>query len=470
MVRTWLTEALGVTVPVVCAPMAGVAGGELARAVSTAGGLGMIGVGAKATPEWVRQQGRVVTAAPWPFGIGLQAWALERNPGQLDAALELSPALLSISYGPYASYLKRIQAAGVPVATTVGNLREAREAAEAGVDVIVARGAEGGGHGRNDVATLPLLQSILDSIELPVLAAGGIGSARGLAAVIAAGAAGAWAGTAFLTCIESDSPAPARARLIAATDTDTVYGRVFDLAARAEWPAEFGERALRTAFFDRWVGRESELAEVASTFDASGGHDDEMICLDAGQGVALLRADRTAADVITEFSGAIEHLRRALGQPAEEPESRRLERDRDPAGRARQARPRDALGRPLPYGHPLGVEPVSEEPLPPPEALLLAQSLLDAGRAFSAHEVLEAAWKAAPPEERDLWQGMAQICVGITHAQRGNHSGATRLVERGAGHLRRYAGDRPHGIDVAGLLQWCERNSAAPAANRLQLR
>ena len=318
--RTWLTERFGVAVPVVCAPMAGVAGGALAAAVSTAGGLGMIGVGARTTPDWIREQGRIAAAAGRPFGIGLQAWVLERVPEQLDAALELAPALLSVSYGPYRAHLDRIRAAGVPVATTAGTLLEAREAAAAGVDVIVARGAEGGGHGRNEVATLPLLQAVLDAVELPVLAAGGIGSARGLAAVLAAGAAGAWAGTAFLTCLEGGSSAAARARLIAATDTDTVYGRVFDLARRAGWPAEFGERALRTPFYDRWAGREAELAGDEETLDrwaAAGPEEDDLLCVDAGQGVALLDADRTAAEVVAAFAGAEGQLRRALGLRAE---------------------------------------------------------------------------------------------------------------------------------------------------------
>jgi hypothetical protein len=117
-------------------------------------------------------------------------------------------------------------------------------------------------------------------------------------------------------------------------------------------------------------------------------------------------------------------------------------RDRDQAGRPRQARPRDATGRPLAYGDPRGVEPVPEEPLPPAETLALAQSLLDSGRAFSAHEVLEAAWKAAPATERDLWQGLAQICVGITHAQRGNVMGAARLLGRGIRRLRRETATR----------------------------
>jgi nitronate monooxygenase len=471
MIRTWLTERLGVPVPVVCAPMAGVASGELAAAVSAAGGLGMIGVGAKASPDWIRRQGRIVAGSPRPFGIGLQAWALQQSPGQLDAALALSPALISVSYGRYTPYLDRIQRAGILVATTVGSLREAHDAAAAGVDVIVARGGEGGGHGRNDVATLPLLQSILDAVELPVLAAGGIGSARGLAAVLAAGAAGAWVGTAFLTCVESDSPPAARARLIAATDTDTVYGRVFDLAAGAGWPAEFGERALRTAFFDRWVGREAELAELVQRDHEQ--EQDELAKLDAGQGVALLLSERTAAEVISEFSGAVDHLRRTLGRedgPEVEPRRPDQARDRDPVGRARQGRPRDALGRPLPYADPRAVQPVSEDPLPPDQALTLAQSLLDQGRAFSAHEVLEAVWKASPPDERDLWQGLAQLCVGITHAQRGNRAGATRLVRRAAGHLGPYAGLAAHGIDVVGLLHWCERNAADPVADRPRLR
>ena len=148
----------------------------------------------------------------------------------------------------------------------------------------------------------------------------------------------------------------------------------------------------------------------------------------------------------------------------------RLSRDRDPAGRPRQARPRDALGRPLPYGSADGVEPVPEEPLPPAEALTYAQSLLDRGRAFAAHEVLEAAWKAAPEGERDLWQGLAQLCVAITHAARQNASGAARLLERGSARLRPYAADPPHGIDVAGLLAWADRADLATPPPRLLLR
>ena len=125
------------------------------------------------------------------------------------------------------------------------------------------------------------------------------------------------------------------------------------------------------------------------------------------------------------------------------------DRDRDTEGRARQARPRDALGRPLPYGAE-GVEPVSEEPLPPEETLRAARELVAAGRPFAAHEVLEARWKAGPVEERDLWQGLAQVCVALTHAARGNRTGADRLFERAAEKLATFAGTGrwAYGLDV----------------------
>ncbi len=128
-------------------------------------------------------------------------------------------------------------------------------------------------------------------------------------------------------------------------------------------------------------------------------------------------------------------------------------RDRDERGRPEQARPRDALGRPLPYGS-QGVEPVSEEPRPPAETLAAARGLLDAGRPFSAHEVLEVRWKTGPEPERELWQGLAQLCVGLTHHARGNPVGASRLVERAAGRLDGYAatGGPTYGLDLAAVL------------------
>lgn len=116
---------------------------------------------------------------------------------------------------------------------------------------------------------------------------------------------------------------------------------------------------------------------------------------------------------------------------------------RRPASTPR-ARGRDRFGRPVPLDDPAAVPPVPEQALPAAQALTLAQALLDEGRAFSAHEVLEACWKAAGQPERDLWQGLAQLCVGVTHLQRGNAVGAARLLRRAAGRL---PADPPYGID-----------------------
>ena len=126
-------------------------------------------------------------------------------------------------------------------------------------------------------------------------------------------------------------------------------------------------------------------------------------------------------------------------------------RDRDPAGRPRNARPRDGLGRPLPKGA-VGEPRVPDDLLlPPAESLALADRMLAEGRPFHAHEVLEASWKAAPPAERDFWQGLAQLAVGLTHARRGNAAGAISLLNRGAARIRPYAPANPHGVPVAGV-------------------
>ena len=129
------------------------------------------------------------------------------------------------------------------------------------------------------------------------------------------------------------------------------------------------------------------------------------------------------------------------------------DRDRNEDGRAQQARPRDALGRPLPYGA-AGVEPISEEPLPPEETLTYARDLLDEGRPFAAHEALEVRWKSCPDEERALWQGLAQLCVALTHHARGNAGGASTLLERAAGRLEAYelTGGPTYALDLAELV------------------
>ncbi|KWX66416.1 DUF309 domain-containing protein [Mycobacterium sp. NAZ190054] len=132
------------------------------------------------------------------------------------------------------------------------------------------------------------------------------------------------------------------------------------------------------------------------------------------------------------------------------------ERTRDESGRPRNARPRDALGRPLPPGSD-GVPRIPDDlELPPSDSLAYAQDLLNEGLAFNAHEVLEAAWKSRPEQERPLWQGLAQLAVGITHIQRGNLAGAAALLRRGAGRLAEVGRPAPHSVDVDGLTGWAD--------------
>jgi uncharacterized protein len=129
-----------------------------------------------------------------------------------------------------------------------------------------------------------------------------------------------------------------------------------------------------------------------------------------------------------------------------------VDRDRDELGNARNSRPRDALGRPLPHGSE-GVERIADDlDLSPADSLTYAQNLLDRGLAFHAHEVLEAAWKNAPEAERGMWQGLAQLAVGITHIQRGNTAGAASVLARAANHLDDAVGAARHGVDVDALI------------------
>ena len=133
-------------------------------------------------------------------------------------------------------------------------------------------------------------------------------------------------------------------------------------------------------------------------------------------------------------------------------------RDRDTEGRARNARPRDGLGRPLPYGV-AGVERQPEGVVRAPEDTVTeAQALLEAGKPFHAHEVFEDAWKSGPAEERALWRGLAQLAVGLTHAARGNVTGGARLLRRGAGAVEEWSADagpaHPYGLALAEVAAW----------------
>ncbi|WNG90206.1 nitronate monooxygenase [Mycobacterium sp. ITM-2016-00317] len=291
--------------PIINAPMGGVAGGELAAAVSRAGALGMIGIGSSGSAARLREHLGHTANLQRPFGIGLISWVVEKDPALLDTALAAGPALMSVSFGQDWSWVRRAQDAGCVTAVQVADLAAARRAVDAGVEVLVARGAEGGGHGRPAVATLPLLAELLDALPVPVLAAGGIASGRALAAVLAAGAAGAWIGTAFAVCPESTLPAPARQRMLDAGATDTVTTRAFDVALGYPWPAELPERVLRNAFTDAWDGRVDDLdADARALLGSAIAADDyRWAPVNAGQGVGEVTVSEPAAVVVGRLVG-----------------------------------------------------------------------------------------------------------------------------------------------------------------------
>lgn len=300
MNATSWARSMGLDAPIVNAPMGGVAGGALAAAVSRAGGLGMIGMGSAATTSTLRTELGHLKGLDRPFGIGLIGWRVRDEPALLTTALHTGPALLSVSFGEDYDWIARAHAAGCTTAIQVADLDAAVRAVDAGVDVLVARGAEGGGHGRPKVATLTLLAEILDRVSVPVLAAGGIASARALAAVLAAGAAGAWIGTAFAACRESLLPDAARQAMIDAHATDTVVTRAFDVTFGYPWPADTPERLLRNAFTDEWAGREDAIDDAAreQLRAAITRQDYRVAPVNAGQGVGEVLAVESAATVI----------------------------------------------------------------------------------------------------------------------------------------------------------------------------
>lgn len=294
--------------------MGGAANASFAAAVSRSGALGMVAAGSRATADSVREQLTAAAKIGLPYGVGVLGWVVARNPEVIEAVIEAKPVLVSISYGGLEDHFDALRQAGIATATQVGTVEEARRAATQGVDVVVARGGEGGGHGRNEVATLPLLQEVLEAVEVPVLAAGGIATARGLAAVLAAGAVGAWVGTAFLGCVETAWSEAARQSVLGAGDGDTIYTRAFDIGLKIDWPPEFGGRALRNRFSDKWHGDEAALAsdEEAGQIMARAVSDQDMDVAPvwAGQSVSLVTKKRTVADVIAGFAEAEGLLRR----------------------------------------------------------------------------------------------------------------------------------------------------------------
>jgi nitronate monooxygenase len=314
MLTTPWSRSFGLRVPIVNAPMGGVAGGRLATAVTAAGGLGMVGMGSVATRELLKTQLQDVSGT---FGIGLVDWVMRNEAGLLDDALAARPALLSVSFGTDWSWVGKAHDAGITTVTQVYDGVGARRAVDAGIDILVARGSEGGGHGDVKLGTLPLLDTVLDVVSVPVLAGGGIASPRSLAAVLAAGASGAWVGTRLAACPEALTGDDSRRALIAARATDTAVSRVFDVAQGRPWPARFPSRVLANDFVERWTGREDALAadqpareELAASITA----DDRRIApVTAGQSVGMISDDASVGEVIETMCAGAERLLSAWG-------------------------------------------------------------------------------------------------------------------------------------------------------------
>ncbi|HUB71248.1 MAG TPA: nitronate monooxygenase [Acidimicrobiales bacterium] len=316
-VRTPVCEKLGIEKPIVQAPMAAVPG--LAAAVSNAGALGMV------TLTWSDDAGAVVRATAAlterPFGGNLVL--TEDHHRRLDQALEAGLRIVSFMWGDPSSYIGPVHDAGGIVMLTVASAEQARRATGSGVDIVVAQGWEAGGHVWGTVATLPLVPAVVDAVApVPVIAAGGIGDARGVAAVLALGAQAAWLGTRFLMAEEMPVHEDYRRRLISAAETDPEW---FANLYEVGWPAS-PHRALRNSTSRAWEaagcpppGHRPGEGDVIAHF-ASGEAivryepappmvgttgDIEAMSMWAGQSVALARRSQTAAEIVDELVSAL---------------------------------------------------------------------------------------------------------------------------------------------------------------------
>ena len=315
MIRTPLTRWFDLTTPVIGAPMAGVSGGALARAVSQAGGLGMIGVSGRHSAEFVTAESAVAGQDLMPFGVGLMVWTLADRPELFDATVAAQPSLVSMSFGDPGPYVQPLHDAGIAIAAQVNTVADAHRALEAGVDVLVAQGTEGGGH-TGQRALLPLLSEVLTLTDRPVVAAGGIATGGGMAAMLVAGAAGVWIGTALLSCTEGLNGAGARQRIREASGDETVLTRAFDVAEGIAWPERWPGRALANDFSRVWHGREDELVDDDAArqlvVEARPTGDPANAPLYAGEAVGMVTAERSATDVVRELTADAEKALRAV--------------------------------------------------------------------------------------------------------------------------------------------------------------
>ena len=261
MLSTRLTEKYGLQYPVLSAPMAGHSGGRFAAAVSNAGALGTFGA-ATFTPERLKQEVEIARAnTEKPFGVGLITFRLPDQEDLLNTAIEARVPVIALSFDDPRPWAPRIHDAGISLICQVQSMESASEAVEAGADVIAVQGREAGGH-TGSPSLLPLLEQVLDAYpEHVVVAAGGISSGRTLAAVLAAGADGAWIGTRLLATPEAEIAEEHKQMIVQSSAGDTVFTPVYDIVAGGRWPRDIEARLLRNRFAAEWTGRERELED-----------------------------------------------------------------------------------------------------------------------------------------------------------------------------------------------------------------
>ena len=302
--RTALTEKFGIGHPVVLAPMGGVAGGALAAAVSEGGGLGMIGAGVGDLTWLARECDLAQAGTHKPLGIGFLSWAVDA--AIIDAAIAQNPAAIMLSFGDPAPFTDAIRAAGIPIIIQVTDLAEARRALDVGADIVVAQGSEAGGHGGGR-ATLPFVPAVVDIAgSVPVLAAGGIGDGRGLAAALVLGAAGAVIGTRFEATHEALVSSEEITAMIAAGAEDTTQGRALDVVRDSPWPARYPARTLRNKVTDAWQGRDDDIDDATKAAYREGVDRGDLDYVPIWAGEAL--------DVITRSEGAAALVGRIAGE------------------------------------------------------------------------------------------------------------------------------------------------------------
>ena len=299
-IETALTRLLGIQHPILLAPMGSAAGGKLAAAVTHAGGLGMLGSG-YASEAAIRKE--LTEAGNARVGIGFILWALDKNPQALDVALDARPAAVMLSFGDPTPYTGRIKAAGARIVCQVQTLEQAKQAADAGADVIIAQGRDAGGHSGMTRGTIGLVPAVVDAVgTIPVVAAGGIADGRGLAAALSLGAAGVSMGTRFTATRESLWDQAMKEKTVASGGDQTAQTRVFDIVRGAAWPAIYPGRALRNDFFAAWHGKEEALETQQKTAEtaylATANDDFAQRVVWAGESVDLVRDIPSAREVI----------------------------------------------------------------------------------------------------------------------------------------------------------------------------